>query len=1221
MDEEQIHGQNVGIDTSSNPLSGEWQFNPKSALSNFMHSTVGKTPEYIVEEGKLNGKRIFRYLMNVTDKVFGVGDGYNRREAEKASALSANYAIIKSGLAKVKAQAPVAASKRGPITLSDGTVMTYERARQFMDYYCRRFDFDKPDIDFEARTVRGQTSWEATMSVGGRRIGLGSAKTKKDAQTNCYLDVTQYLESCDKQLWQHFVEAAKSGKDLGLAPNVYFTMSDRLVDVVQDLCGDIKKSTLFKNRPAVGNMASESSVGVPNSGLGPWRPRPVSAAALADRSKELSDRRASYLANSKLDKMRQTREALPVYSRSSDILKHIEENEITIVMAATGSGKTTQIPQLILDSWIEKNQGGKCNIFCTQPRRIAAMSVATRIANERGETLGKGGSVGYQVRFEQKLPDENGSVTFCTIGVFLRKMQTALLRGEDRVLDNVTHVIVDEVHERDVDTDLLLVVLKRLLADRKAKGNPLKVVLMSATIDPTLFQKYFPSEDGEPAKVVEVPGRSFPVEKHFLDEFIRDLPRSREIEWVFRDDKVKKYLDRQLGVNATSIVSATGAGPSRVAAATATRSEQDDDLEIPYPLVALTIAHVMKKSESGHVLVFLPGWDEIQHVHKIITDRHLSLGVNLADSSRYGIHILHSTIPLAEQQQIFETPPPGIRRIILSTNIAETSVTIPDVVYVVDTAKIKENRFDPERHISSLVSAWVGTSNLNQRAGRAGRHRPGEYYGIISKDQASRLHTHQTVEIKRVDLSNVVMHVKALNFPGMETEEVLASCIEPPAPERVAAAIQSLTMAGALDHKKALTSLGRVLLQLPVEVQVGKLVLLGSLFRCLDQALTLAAILTNRDPFLCPPLMKKEAQAAKDSWADEEFRSDALSVLNAYNTWWEFERKGDYSGASRFCGDNFLSKATLLTISKIKAHLLQSLYDAGVIDISAGGLSVAASKSIPPQLNENGDSLPLLAALIATAAQPKFAVRTSPMTYRTPHDKAAAIHPSSVNHRKREKTESDIIYGEKQIFAFAEKRQNLSVTGQAPGQVYLVGCSRLDPMSYMLFGAYNTVASERGLICDEWLPIIGNVGALDDVRDLKSRLEGCMLRVFEGIHHSRQRSSRNIILARRAREVEEDEAEDDVESSFDAMKNPSLSSTEVKELDTITQDVVRILNRYADERKETMSRRNSRPVTPIGSPALNSLRLPGPQSGRRSGTSTPYYQNYDSRPATPSRLR
>lgn len=147
-------------------------------------------------------------------------------------------------------------------------------------------------------------------------------------------------------------------------------------------------------------------------------------------------------------------------------------------MAATGSGKTTQIPQLILDHWIDKNEGGECNI--TQPHRRAAISVAHRVASERGKVVGKNSSIGYQVGFESKLPEENGSVTFCTIGIFLRRMQSALQRGFDKILDNVTHVIVDEVHERDIDTDLLLVVIKRLLEDRKAKGNPLKVILMSA---------------------------------------------------------------------------------------------------------------------------------------------------------------------------------------------------------------------------------------------------------------------------------------------------------------------------------------------------------------------------------------------------------------------------------------------------------------------------------------------------------------------------------------------------------------------------------------------------------------------------------------------------------------------------------------------------------------------------------------------------------------------
>jgi small subunit ribosomal protein S24e len=290
--------------------------------------------------------------------------------------------------------------------------------------------------------------------------------------------------------------------------------------------------------------------------------------------------------------------------------------------------------------------------------------------------------------------------------------------------------------------------------------------------------------------------------------------------------------------------------------------------------------------------------------------------------------------------------------------------------------------------MSSLVTAWVGKSNLNQRAGRAGRHRSGEYYGIIGKAHADSLHPHQAVEMKRIDLSNVVMHVKALNFPGMSVEQVLAETIEPPASERVLAAVADLQMVGALDGEN-LTSLGRVLLALPVDAQMGRLVLYGSFFKCLDQALTLAAILTNRDPFVCPMHLKAEASAKKNSWAPEEFRSDALCTLRAYNAWWALQSRGEYISANRFCIDNFLAKPTLLLIQKIKAHLLQALDSAGVLAVSAGGQARRGYDRavVPPELNTNGECLPLLAALIAIASQPKFAIRTGDRTLRTARDK------------------------------------------------------------------------------------------------------------------------------------------------------------------------------------------------------------------------------------------
>lgn len=814
------------------------------------------------------------------------------------------------------------------------------------------------------------------MSVDNRRIGLGSGNSKKSAQIACYLDVTQYLESCDPELWQEYAKASKTGADLGLAPKVWLQMSDGLNDDIRDLCVDIRKSHLYQNRPHNGSVAAEQPSNHITHGSR-FRSSPL---ALAQKSFQLQTERKQYLEDPKMERMRNTRMALPVSTRAESVMQHINHHDVTICMAATGSGKTTQIPQLILDEYIDQGQGAHCNVVVTQPRRLAAISVADRVAKERGQTLGK--SVGYQVRFDHRLPEEHGSITFCTTGIFLKRMQSALLADHTsaRNLDDVTHIVVDEVHERDVDTDLLLVVLKRLLADRKARNKPLKIILMSATINPTLFQQYFANEFGQPADVIEVPGRSFPVTKYFLDDFVPKLLNG-PTRWIMGDDSVVKYLAKELS---PVIGQSLGLLQNRVA-------PEGEELDLPIPLIAATISHVLQTSDDGHVLVFLPGWEDIISLQRLLLQPAGPLGVKISDTSKFSIHLLHSSIPLAEQQVIFDPSPNGIRRIILATNIAETSITIPDVVYVVDTAKIKEQQYDPDRHMSSLVSAWVGSSNLNQRAGRAGRHRSGEYFGIIGKEHAEALHPYQTVEMKRVDLSNIVMHVKALNFPGMSVEEVLAATIEPPAIERVIAASKELQMVGALDADKNLTSLGRVLLQLPVEAQMGRLVLYGSFFRCLDQALTLAAILTNRDPFMSPMQYKREAAARKDSWCPPEFRSDALAVLRAYNAWWAMQSRSQFSAANSFCNENFLSRPTMLMIQKIKTQLLESLHRAGVIDVSAGGMTDARGLGYTPaELNVNGNSLPLLAGLIAIASQPKFAIQTSEASFRTSIDKVCS---------------------------------------------------------------------------------------------------------------------------------------------------------------------------------------------------------------------------------------
>lgn len=849
-----------------------------------------------------------------------------------------------------------------------------------MDWYCRRYGL--PKVELEHTEIPGH--WEVRYGIAGRRLGIGYSANKKHAEDISTLDAARYIELSDPPLWVAYQEEVATGADLGLAPPVPFKVSPKLLNDIRDLTVDIKGSTLY--RSGAGQVSSAPVIHRQQRRV----TAPATEETLKAKSLFLQQCMEVYKKNDKLAAIRQQRAGLPVFSRIQDVLEHIEENDVSILMAATGSGKTTQIPQLLLDHWTSKGMGSNCNVLCTQPRRLAAISVAERVARERGEVIGR--SIGYQVRFDTRLPQPNGSVTFCTVGIFLKRLQSQM-EGTDNGLDNVTHIVVDEVHERDVDTDLLLVVLKRLIAQRAAEGKPLKVILMSATIDPTLFQTYFPDKNGDPAKVISIPGRSFPVNHHYLDDFIKDI-KAGPISWVCRQPAVVKYLDAEFpALQPTSTLVPTPDLEDDEVSMVDDKFNHDAD--IPHVLIAATVAHVMQKTDDGHCLVFLPGWEDIVSVQKSLQNPEGPLGINFNDSSKISVHLLHSTVPLPEQQAIFEPAPAGVRRVILSTNIAETSVTIPDVVYVVDSARVKETRYDPAKHISTLVSAWIGRSNVFQRAGRAGRHRSGEYYGIMSRGHVDALPATQLVEIKRVDLSNVVMHIKALNFADMTVEDVLSQAIEPPEASRVALAINNLQLVGALTKEKGLTSLGRALLKIPLDVSLGRLVLYGSFFRCLDRALTFAAIMSNRDPFIQPRTARAESRIKKNSFALGHYRSDPIAALLAYEAWWALHSRGNIHGAHSYCIENFLSRPTFLMVSKVKDQLLSSLQTEGILDVVAAGDAQPSTPGgrpqVPASLNVNGDNLPLLSALITLAAQPRIAVKTFGNQLRTHRDRVREI--------------------------------------------------------------------------------------------------------------------------------------------------------------------------------------------------------------------------------------
>lgn len=317
-----------------------------------------------------------------------------------------------------------------------------------------------------------------------------------------------------------------------------------------------------------------------------------------------------------------------------------------VIKGDTGCGKTTQVPQFILDAMTEKGVGADCSMVVTQPRRISAISLAQRIAHERNEDVGD--VVGYQVRLQQVLPKQNGSILFCTTGVLLKKLQSNL------GLEGCSHVIIDEAHERSVDTDMLLALLKRSM-----KLNPsLKVLIMSATINADLFQKYLD------CKAVEVPGKLYPVEMNFLEDItrlgVKPPQNNTENEGAFVDcDSITELID-----------------------------------------------YIAKNKPPGAILCFLPGWHHIQTIQKNLENSF---------STQYTIIPLHSKVPYDTQRQIFQSVPEGRRKIILATDIAETGITVPDVVYVIDSACHRETRWHENKGVSSIHVHWISQANINQR--------------------------------------------------------------------------------------------------------------------------------------------------------------------------------------------------------------------------------------------------------------------------------------------------------------------------------------------------------------------------------------------------------------------------------------------------------------------------------------------------------------------------
>ena len=672
---------------------------------------------------------------------------------------------------------------------------------------------------------------------------------------------------------------------------------------------------------------------------------------------------------------------LPMFQAKDTAIEAIERNQITIVVGDTGSGKSTQVPQFILEH--ELSQGRQCKIYCTEPRRISAISLAHRVSEELGEQKGDVGTarslVGYAIRLESQTAAQTRLV-FATVGIVLR-----MLENVDG-LKEITHLVLDEVHERSIDTDFLLIVLRTLVTARP----DLKVILMSATVDAQKFSNYL---DGAP--IISVPGRTFPVGSKFLEDAIELTGHTNE------DASAKDTGDDEDGdIDQSDGKSDASQSLAGYSAKTRKTLAAYDEYRIDHALIVKLLEKIaydaQHKDFSKAILVFLPGIAEIRQLNDMLVG-HPSF------SKGWRVHALHSTFSSEDQQAAFEVPPKGVRKIVLATNIAETGITIPDVTCVIDTGKHREMRFDERRQMSRLIQSFIARANAKQRRGRAGRVQEGLCFHLFTKHRFENLMIEQqTPEMLRLSLQDLVMRVKICKLGNIE--DALSQALDPPSSKNIRRAIDALIEVGALTDTEQLTPLGSQLAKLPLDAQLGKLLLYGATFGTLDFTATIAATLSSKSPFLSPMHARKQADTTRLGFKRGD--SDLLTIYNAYAAW---RRICTTPGQSEytFCNKNFLSPQNLANIEDLKAQLLTALTDSNFIALTPTertaltkvrpGSRARNFVSLPEKYTKNDSNDVLASSVAAWSFYPKIVKREGKGWRNIANNQSLGLHPTSVN--------------------------------------------------------------------------------------------------------------------------------------------------------------------------------------------------------------------------------
>jgi HrpA-like RNA helicase len=841
--------------------------------------------------------------------------------------------------------------------------------------------------------------------------------------------------------------------------------------------------------------------------------------------------------HNKVNRWASVRVKLPAANCRAEILNQINSHEVTVLSGQTGSGKSTQVPQFILEDDDNNNDNDRCRrpyIVVTQPRRVAAISLATRVAEEMGSPApGETGSlVGYIVRLDRRMKEDSCRIIYCTVGVLLRMLICPTIDGKESSLtkpgepsshpplslDSISHLILDEVHERDVNTDFSLTLLRGFLASKRYTP---RLVLMSATASVDFFMDYFASATTIPPTSMEIPGRTFPVQINWLSE-CETFAGTTIWQGNGNDRCLRDYSSLK-----------TPDGPEL-----SLRAPQKIDNKLIRTLIGkivrqqqaegeLKTSSSTKYRETGAILVFLPGRAEIEALARCLYDDQSFVG----DRDLCKILKLYSALPRSKQQIVFRPAAMGTVKIVLATNIAETSVTIPDVTHVIDTGRVKESRFNASTRIKELVTVWTSKASLQQRSGRAGRTSRGVCWRLFSQSFHDNMLLPETApEMTRTPLDELILQICLLYEqrrdehqattattsndnkrpfpPGVRPVQFLSKTPSPPPKASLSEGcrhlldVDALRVVGCSDdvddeesYLYRLTPLGYHLSRLPMDAKVGKILIIGCVLGCLDGALTVAAALScTKSCFL--PFHQIDTNNSNDTrssvqerllslvengfggknWMGGTVKGDLIAAIAIFRAW---KKQRSDRKCWEFCKSHGLDNVTLKEIDQLRNQFLDLLGDAGFIARKSNSLSGSSSFDLDDCNQASEDALLTSCCLVGglypnvcTLMRPR---RGGPRGGRLVTKEGDVCRPqrnSFQRNRVQQAAETGkdayAVYHSKQTIIGTDNNQTTATGVQRPPEVFLTEVNFVSRFALILFGGDLEIV-KNAIIVDGWL--------------------------------------------------------------------------------------------------------------------------------------------------------